>query len=84
MQKEVIVQRLTYWKSTYEKLQAAYVALIEGGVKSYMIDDRQLSRWDLPDIEKLMEKAEAKINEYENLLAGASRRKAFGVIPRDW
>lgn len=84
MQKEVIAERLAYWKSTYEKLQTAYVALIEGGVKSYMIDDRQLSRWDLPEVEKLMEKAEAKINEYENLLAGKSRRKMFGVIPRDW
>lgn len=84
MQKEIIMQRLAYWKSTYEKLQAAYVALIEGGVKSYMIDDRQLSRWDLPEVEELMEKAEAKISEYENLLAGRSRRKAFGVIPRDW
>lgn len=82
--KTEIRARLTYWKGVYEKLQSAYVALIEGGVKSYMIDDRQLTRFDAPDLLKQMEKIEEKIDELEALLAGRGPRKAVGIIPRDW
>ena len=52
--KTVIKKRLEYWTGVYEKLQTAYAALIEGGVKSYMIDDRQLTRYDLPELLKQM------------------------------
>ena len=36
--------RLNFWRSAYEKLTAAYTALVDGRVKSYTIDDRQLTR----------------------------------------
>ena len=82
--KTVIKQRLTYWQSVYDKLMPAYIALIEGGVKSYMIDDRQLTRFDLPDLEARIEKAEEMIDELQSLLDGGGRRKAVGIVPRDW
>lgn len=84
MDKELIKARLEYWKEVYEKYQNAYIALIEGQVKSYTIDDRQLSRWDLKDIADLMEDAEKKIDELSALLENKRPRKAFGVLPRDW
>lgn len=84
MKKTVIQERLVYWQGVYEKYQEAYVALIEGGVKSYMIDDRNLTRFDLDTIARLMSEAEAKIDEYEALLDGGGRRKSVGVIIRDW
>ena len=67
-----------------KKLRDAYLALVDGGVKSYMIDDRQLTRFDLPALEKQIEEAEAKVDELEELLNGQRPRRAFGVIPRDW
>jgi hypothetical protein len=82
--KTIIQQRLTYWTEVYEKLQDAYVKLVEGGVKSYTIDDRQLTRFDIPDLLKQMETAEEKIDELSAALEGKRPRKAFGVIPRDW
>ncbi len=82
--KTVIQQRLTYWQGVYEKLQNAYVALIEGGVKSYMIDDRQLTRFDIPDLLEQMEKIEEKIDELQAALDGHGPRKAVGIVPRDW
>jgi len=82
--KTVIKQRLAYWQSVYDKLMPAYIALIEGGVKSYMIDDRQLTRFDLPDLEARIEKAEEMIDELQSLLDGGGRRKAVGIVPRDW
>ena len=82
--KTIIQQRLTYWTEVYEKLQDAYVKLVEGGVKSYTIDDRQLTRFDIPDLLKHMETAEEKIDELSAALEGKRPRKAFGIIPRDW
>lgn len=82
--KTVIRKRLTYWEGVYEKLQAAFVALVEGGVKSYMIDDRQLTRFDIPTLMQEMEEVEQKIDELTAALNGIRPRKAFGVIPRDW
>ena len=49
-----------------------------------MIDDRQLTRFDLPALQKQIEEAEAKVDELENLLNGQRPRRAVGVLPRDW
>ena len=76
--------RLEFWKSALEKLRAAYLALIDGGVKSYTINDRQLTRLDLPSLKREIEEAEAKVDELENLLQNQRPRKAFAVLPRDW
>ncbi len=76
--------RLNFWRSAYEKLTAAYIALVDGRVKSYTIDDRQLTRFDLGTLKDEIEEAEQKIDELNALLNGRRPRKAFGVIPRDW
>lgn len=76
--------RLNFWRSAYEKLTAAYTALVDGRVKSYTIDDRQLTRFDLGTLKDEIEEAEQKIDELSALLNGRRPRKAFGVIPRDW
>lgn len=82
--KTVIRERLAFWNEEYKKLQKAYVALIEGGVKEYEIDDRKLTRFDLPVLHDEMEKAEKKIDKLETLLQGKHPRKAFGIMPMDW
>lgn len=82
--KTIIKQRLAYWTGVYEKLQNAYIALVEGGVKSYTIDDRELTKFDISDLMEQMETAEAKIDELTNALEGKRPRKAFGVVIRDW
>lgn len=84
MEKTVIKKRLEYYQDVYEKYQKAYLALIEGGVKAYTIDDRSLTRFDLSDIKDLLDETETKIDELEALLSGKKARKAFAVLPRDW
>ena len=84
MKRETIVEMLTYWKSTLRKLMDAYAALAEGQVKSYEIDDRSLTRLDLPSLKKAINDAEGKVAQYETMLAGQKPRKAFAVVPRDW
>lgn len=76
--------RLDFWQEALKKLRKAYIELVDGGVKTYMIDDRQLTRLDLTALEKQIEEAEAKVEELEELLNGQRPRRAFGVIPRDW
>lgn len=76
--------RLEFWKSALTKLRAAYLALVDGGVKSYTIDDRQLTRFDLPSLKDEIEEAEKKVDELTALLSNKRPRKAFGIIPRDW
>ncbi len=84
MNKTIIQERLAFWQGVYSKLQQAYVALIDGGVQSYTIDDRSLHRFDLPEIKNQMENAEKKISELTAMAAGKRPRKAFGIVPTEF
>ena len=84
MDRETIQKRLNYWRNQLDKLMDAYTALISSGVKSYQIDDRSLTRFDIPYLRKAIDDAEEKVDQYEALLDGQKPRKAFGVLPRDW
>lgn len=76
--------RLEFRQRALTRLREAYIELIDGGVKSYTIDDRQLTKFDLPAVKNEIEELESEIDELEAALANARPRKAFGVIPRDW
>lgn len=76
--------RLDFWKKALEKLRTAYLKLLDGGVKSYRIDDRELTRFDLPKLQDEIEAAEKKVDELTAMLEGQKPRRAVGVIPRDW
>lgn len=82
--KEDLKIRLNFWRSAVEKLRAAYMSLASGGVKSYTIDDRQLTRYDLPALKEEIADAEKRIDELTAQLAGQRPRRAFGIIPREW
>lgn len=76
--------RLEFRKEALSKLRAAYLALLDGGVKHYLIGDRQLTRLDIEKLSKEIAEAEKEVDELESLLAGAARRKAVGMVPRNW
>lgn len=76
--------RLDFRKKTLEKLREAYLALVDGRVKSYTIDDRQLTRFDLHDLRREIEEAERAVDELTAQLGGQKPRRAFAVLPRDW
>ena len=80
----IIEKRLAFREAALEKLYDAYTALVDGGVKSYVIDDRELTRFDLPDLKDEIEDAEKKVDELTAELNGRKPRKAFGIVPRDW
>ena len=74
---------IEYYSQLIAKLTKAKIALIDGGVKSYTIDDRTLTRFDIDTLGVEIENAVRKKAEYEALLNGKSRRRAFGVVIRD-
>lgn len=82
--REEIKIRIEFHRSALEKLRAAYLALIDGGVQSYTIGSRSLTRFDLDKIAAEITAHENEIDGLEAVLAGGKRRKAFGVVPRDF
>lgn len=76
--------RLDFWKNALTKLREAYLALLDGGVKSYKIGNEELTRLDLVSLQKRIDEAEKKVDELEALLAGGHTRRAFAVTPMDW
>lgn len=84
MDKTVIKARLQFRQKALDILYKAYLALVDGGVQSYSIDDRTLTKFDLPKLKEEIEKAEKEIDELQALLNGSRVRKAVGIVPRDW
>ncbi len=84
MNTTTIKKRLEFHTQRLDNLYAAYNKLLSGGVKSYKLDNRELTRLDLGKLSEEIKEAEQKVDELEALLNGQSARKAFGVIPRDW
>ncbi len=82
--KVTIKQRYEFRKGALERLYKAYNELVDGRVKSYMIDDRQLTRLDLPWLSDQIEKMEAEMDQLQSQLDGGGARNAFAIIPRDW
>lgn len=84
MDKVRIKKRKEYYEGLLDDLYAAYKALISGGVQSYTIDDRTLTRLDLKALGEEIEMIEQKIDDLEALLDGGSARRAVAVVPHDW
>ena len=79
-----IKARISFRTEALEKLYKAYLALVEGGVKSYTIDDRTLTRFDISGLKDEIEAIEKELEDLNALLHGKRPRKAFGIVPRDW
>lgn len=71
-------------REAVRKLRDAYIALVDGGVQAYSIGSRSLTKFDLPKIREEIRGHEKAIDQLEAELSGGKRRKAVGVVPRDW
>jgi hypothetical protein len=75
---------IDFHKAAKAKLQEAYLAIAEGGVQSYSIGSRSLTKHDLGKIREEIAGHEKAIGELSAALLGKRRRKAVGIVPRDW
>lgn len=82
---ETIRLRLETKKKALDAANAAYIALLSGQVQSYAIGTRNLTRLNLAELEETIASLEKEVDSLETALAnGGRRRKAVGVIPRDF
>ena len=76
--------RLEFRRTALTSARAAYLALLEGQVQSYTIGSRNLTKFDIPELWETITELEKEVDELEAAVSGKKRRKAVGVIPRDW
>lgn len=81
---KILKKRLEIKNRQLENAYTAYTELLEGGVQSYSIGTRNLTKLDLPELEKSIKNLENEIEILEGQINGRKPRKAFGVIPRDY
>ena len=81
---EELQNRLKFRKAALTAAREAYLALLEGQVQSYAIGSRNLTKFDLPKLWEEIKSLEKEVDELESAVNGKKRRKAVGVIPRDW
>ena len=84
MTREEIKEKLEFRRAALASARSAYIALLDGRVKSYAIGGRNLTRFDLGELNDTISKLEREVSELENRLNGKPRRRAVGVVPRDW
>ena len=75
---------LEFRQAALAAARAAYLALLNGQVKSYAIGSRNLTRLDLPQLKQEINDLEREIAELEARQSGGGKRKAVGVVIRDW
>ena len=76
--------RLAFHKSARDAAQEAYLALLKGQVQSYSIGSRNLTKFDLPKLRDEITYHQKEVDGLTAELIGQRRRRAVGVVPRDW
>jgi hypothetical protein len=84
--KETITADLTSARSRLTLYLNREAEMLSGGVQSYGIGSRNLTRYntDLSAIRDTIKQLKQEIAELEAELAGGKPRRAVGVVPRDW
>lgn len=86
MSRESIQQKINEKKQRRAAYLDREMEMLKGGVQSYGIGSRNLTRYqtDLSNVRAAIKELDEEIAILEGKLAGKSARKAVGVIPRDW
>lgn len=77
-------ERYEFRKSALKEARKAYLALLSGQVQSYAIGSRNLTKFDLTELAETVRKLEKEVDELSSVLNGGGKRKAVGVVLRDW
>ncbi|MBR1625587.1 MAG: hypothetical protein IJ681_00415 [Bacteroidales bacterium] len=85
MDSTTIQTEITKKKERLELYLAREATMLQGGVQSYGIGSRNLTRYntDLAQIRAAIKELENEIKALEAKLNGTAVRKAVGIIPRD-
>ena len=86
MNRETIQEKIKEKKARRSAYLDRETEMLTGGVQSYGIGSRNLTRYqtDLNTIRAAIKELDEEIAILEGQLSGQSVRKSVGVIPRDW
>lgn len=86
MDKAQITKKIEIKKQRLELYYKREAEMLDRGVQSYGMGTRNLARYntDLNAIQEEIQTLENEIENLEGMLNGKSRRKAVGVVIRDW
>ena len=76
--------RLEFHKASRDAAQTAYIALLNGQAQSYTIGSRSLTKFDLAELREEIAYHQKEIDCLTVELNGGRRRRAVGIVPRDW
>ena len=82
--KDELRNRLDFHTKAKEAAQTAYIALLNGQVQSYSIGSRNLTKLDLGRLRDEITYHQKEIDGLIEEMNGRKRRRAVGVVPRDW
>lgn len=82
--KTELTARLNFHKQARDAAQTAYIALLNGQVQSYSIGSRNLTKLDLGRLREEITYHQKEVDGLTAELNGKRRRRAVGVVPRDW
>lgn len=72
-----------YYSKQIDRLIQAQEALTSGGVKSYTIGDRQITRYDLKSVSDEIEEAVKRQAYYDAIIKGKAVRAMTTIVPTD-
>lgn len=81
--KQTAQKMYNYYTERIDQLIQAQTALTSGGVKSYTIADRSITKFDLPGLSKELDSAVEKQSYYDAILKGKPTRAIVGIVPTD-
>lgn len=81
--KKTARKMFNYHTERIDQLIQAQTSLTSGGVKSYTIGDRQITKFDLTRLSQEIDDAVEKQAYYDAILKGKSTRAIVGIVPTD-
>lgn len=76
--------RLEFRRAALDEARSAYLAIMKGRAQSYAIGSRNVTKHNISELWDIITDLEKEVDSLQSILAGGSRRKSVGVIPRDW
>ncbi len=73
-----------FLEESLKELRKAYLAIVKGSAKSYKIDDREVTKLDLPTLSREIKNKQTQLDAINSQLSGCAPRRAFGIVPMDW
>lgn len=81
--REILVKRKETYENILADLYKAYGALASGGVQTYSLGSRSLTRIDITKLREEISYFEREIENLENMIKGKGRIGLFGSVPLD-